>query len=471
MVEIGRRPSGSSVADRAIVAAGDVSGILAHGDVTIMAAVAGTLHLLVIDPHGRYPGLIAVAVFTDVRSLDMVGILTCRRGAVVTTGTAGGHAGVIEIRRYPARGGMTNIAIVARGNMVGPHTDGDGAIVTTGTGTHHIRVIHANDGHPFCIAVAILASIVGRNMLGVFARRRSAVMTAGTVAAHQRVIEGGRHPAIDGMASLTIITALDMLRMLANGNVAVMTAVAGTHDLTVIDPDRRYPVRGAMAILAQIAGPDVVGILTCCRGTVVATGTVIGHIGVVEIRRYPARRGVTGKTVIRCLQMIRTLADSGVAVMTTAASTGHVGVIDPGHGNPTGDGVTILAAVVGRHVFGVLTAGLSSVMTTDAVTRDAGVIIGCRRPACRGVAVGADIATGDMVRSLALRHGTVVAARTGTEDLGMIDLGRWNPLRVAMAILTDVAASNVGIVLAGGRRSVMAGRTVRRHVSVIEIGR
>lgn len=66
MYEIGRRPRRSIVAGFTVVATRDMSLSLAGYDGTIVAAVACTENLIVIDSHDRLPIRIAVATLTHV---------------------------------------------------------------------------------------------------------------------------------------------------------------------------------------------------------------------------------------------------------------------------------------------------------------------------------------------------------------------------------------------------------------------
>jgi len=53
----------------------------------------------------------------------------------------------------------------------------------------------------------------------------------------------------------------------------------------------------------------------------------------------------------------------------------------------------------------------------------------------------------------------------------VIDVGRWYPANVAVAGLTNVAGTDVVLVLAGGIGAVVAGRAVSSDTSMIKVRR
>lgn len=71
-----------------------------------------------------------------------------------------------------------------------------------------------------------------------------------------------------------------------------------------------------MAVLANIAGRNVVGIFADRIGSIVATRTIVRNIGVIEIRRNPASRRVTVVTGVAAGDVALILAGSNRAVVT-----------------------------------------------------------------------------------------------------------------------------------------------------------
>jgi len=82
-----------------VVAAGDVSWVLARCYDTIMTGTASTDYLRVVHGESRHPDVRIMAVFTDIRRQNMCLVLAGRLNTVVTTDTISGDAYVIEVRR------------------------------------------------------------------------------------------------------------------------------------------------------------------------------------------------------------------------------------------------------------------------------------------------------------------------------------------------------------------------------------
>ena len=64
-----------------------------------------------------------------------------------------------------------------------------------------------------------------------------------------------------------------------------------------------------MAVFADIAGRYVINGFAGCIGTVVATHAVTGDRCMIEVRRYPAKRGVTTIAIIAARDVRRVFAD------------------------------------------------------------------------------------------------------------------------------------------------------------------
>lgn len=82
-----------------------------------------------------------------------------RLNAVVAADTVAGDVDVIEIRRQPASGRMTVVAIGAARNMIGIFANGGNAVVTRSTGANDLHVINGKDGLEGAGAMAVLADV------------------------------------------------------------------------------------------------------------------------------------------------------------------------------------------------------------------------------------------------------------------------------------------------------------------------
>lgn len=117
MIEIRRYPGISCVAAIAIVAAGYVRWVFSNRDRIVVTGVTGTQDLCVIHHQSRLPERCAVAIFTDIRRLDVVQILTGRIVAIVTATATANDIGMIENCWHPCIGSMAIIAVVATREM------------------------------------------------------------------------------------------------------------------------------------------------------------------------------------------------------------------------------------------------------------------------------------------------------------------------------------------------------------------
>jgi hypothetical protein len=66
---------------------------------TVVAAIAGPLHLSMINTGNRHPCRITVALLADIGGQDVLSMLTGCGGSVVTAGAVGSHIGMVEVRR------------------------------------------------------------------------------------------------------------------------------------------------------------------------------------------------------------------------------------------------------------------------------------------------------------------------------------------------------------------------------------
>ena len=92
------------------------------------------------------------------------------------------------------------------------------------------------------------------------------------------------------MAIVAGIAACDMCWMFACRNDAIMTAVAGTDDLRVVNGEDRRKYVGVVAVLANITGLDVCQVLADGIDTVVAVNTLARDVQMVKSGWQPAYR-------------------------------------------------------------------------------------------------------------------------------------------------------------------------------------
>ena len=112
-----------------LVPAGDMVWALAGRNSAVMTGKATSKHLGMINSGCRYPCGCPVTVFTDIRALDVSGMLARRCRTIMATHTISSHTAVIEPGRTPVIRGMTVVALVATGDMVWALAGRNGAIV------------------------------------------------------------------------------------------------------------------------------------------------------------------------------------------------------------------------------------------------------------------------------------------------------------------------------------------------------
>jgi hypothetical protein len=135
--------------------------------------------------------------------------------------------------------------------------------------------------------VTIITGIARRNMIGIFADRIVAIVTAEAIAAEISMVKICRQPGRSGVAIVTIVATCNVRRVLSVRDCSVMTRRARADDLGVINPVGRRPERNVMAILANIGRQDMIDIFASCVRTVVAAEAISSEIGMVKIRGHP----------------------------------------------------------------------------------------------------------------------------------------------------------------------------------------
>lgn len=201
------------------------------------------------------------------------GFAGCIRAVVATT-AIGRDVRVVEVRRNPAKRGVTTIAIIATGNMRGVFTNREYIVMTRFAGADDLRVIHPLYGLPHCRDVAVFAHVGGLNVAQAFAGRVRTVMASTAAADNIGMVENRRKPAVGGMAVVTIVTAGKVCRGLAAGNDIVVAGNASTDDLRVIYCNGWLPERRAVTVLTGIGRLNMRHASAACFVAVMAIKTV-----------------------------------------------------------------------------------------------------------------------------------------------------------------------------------------------------
>lgn len=164
------------------IVADDMIRCLTLGDRTVVAAVADAHDIPVINLGYRHPFRIAMAVFTQIGGLDMIGVLARRRGAVMAAVAVVRGDRVIEIGRYPSAARMTTRAVIAARDVGIVLALCDSAVVAAIAGALNLVVIDADHGSPIRGTVACLAHVAGLDVICALASGCNTVMAAGTTA-------------------------------------------------------------------------------------------------------------------------------------------------------------------------------------------------------------------------------------------------------------------------------------------------
>ena len=196
---------------------------------------------------------------------------------------------------------------------------------------------------------------------------------------------------------------------------------------------------------------------------------LVWQAAVPVIHGRPCIGHVAESAVLRRVEMARILARGLHAVVTGGTRAQYLAVVNRRHRRPDCRVVAVLTDIGRLHVRRALTDCVRAVVAVHTIAGDAAVIEIGRYPGDRRVAIVAVIATGNMRCILAGRSIAIVARRTGTDDLRVIDrIGRHPGIRF-VAILTDIRCLDVSRGFAGCIRAIVTVDAITRNVDVIEI--
>jgi len=198
------------------------------------------------------------------------------------------QTGVTVIRWDPGGGAMAQATVLRCIKVSRVHPGSRSAIVARRARAQDLGVINGSNGRPDICAMAIFADIGRLRVQRTLAGRVCSVMAADTVVNDIRVVEICRQPGDGSVAVIAIIAAGDMRRVFADGYHTVMTRAAGPNYLGVVDCKGRNPGVWCMAIFADDAGENMVGILVRCVRAVVAARTIACDVDVVKVCGQPA---------------------------------------------------------------------------------------------------------------------------------------------------------------------------------------
>lgn len=233
----------------------------------------------------------------------------------------------------------------------------------------------------YVCVVAILANIACLDMRRILPSRFDPVMTVDAVANYVHVIEVRGQPAGGGMAVVAGIATRNVVGGLSGSSKAIVAGAACAGHLCMVDRVDRREIIGVMAVLADVRGCYVRGVLASGISAVMAAAATADDIGVVEVGWYPPGRRVAVIAIIAGIEVGRVLAGCRHAVMTGAAGADNLSMVDRKYGSENVGVVTVLAHIGGLNMSRIFTGGFHAVVATRTVTADIHVVEVGRQPA------------------------------------------------------------------------------------------
>ena len=124
------------------------------------------------------------------------------------------------------------------------------------------------------------------------------------------------NPGGGAMAQATVLRRIEVPRILAGSRSAIVAGRARAQDLGVINGNDRRPDICAVAIFADVGRLWVQWPLAGRVCSVMAAGTIVDNIGMIEIRWQPGDSGMAVIAIVAAGDMRWVFANSYHAVMT-----------------------------------------------------------------------------------------------------------------------------------------------------------
>ncbi len=125
-----------------------------------------------------------------------------------------------------------------------------------------------------------------------------------------------RNPGNRAMAKATVLRRIEVARILAGSRSAIVAGCARAQDLGVINGNDGRPDICAVAIFADVGRLWVQWPLAGRVCSVMAAGTIVDNIGMIEIRWQPGDSGMAVIAIVAAGDMRWVFANSYHAVMT-----------------------------------------------------------------------------------------------------------------------------------------------------------
>ena len=189
VIKVRGEPAGSGMAVIAIVATGDVRGMLAGGRDAVVARAAGANDLCVIYREYWSKNISRMAVLTHIAGLDMRDRFAGCLDTIVAAEAVINDADVVEVSGPPGIGRVAVITGIAAVDMCGVLAGGRDAVVARAAGTDDLGMVNGKNGPKHVGVVAVLADVCGLNVRRALAGCLDTVVAINTVAGNVYMIE------------------------------------------------------------------------------------------------------------------------------------------------------------------------------------------------------------------------------------------------------------------------------------------
>jgi len=249
------------VAVVAIVTTGDVGWVLASRRKAIMTGAAATDDLGMVYSVCRSPDVVVVTVLADVAGLNVGYSLAGGFHAVVAAEAVTDDACVVEVGGPPGIRRMAVITGIATVDMRRVLARCRNAVMAGAAGAEDLCVVDGKYRREHVGVVAVLADVRRGYVRRGLARCFHPVMAVDAIADNIHVIEIRRQPSSRCMTVVAGIATRNVVRVLPRRRESIMTRSAGTGYLRMVDCIRGRERGRIVAVLADVRGRDVSGIL------------------------------------------------------------------------------------------------------------------------------------------------------------------------------------------------------------------
>ena len=136
-----------------------------------------------------------------------------------------------------------------------------------------------------------------------------------------------------------------------------------------------------MAILADLCCQSMAGVFASSISAVVTTEAVARYVCMIKIRWPPCHGRMAVIAIISTSNVCWMFANCDISVVTGHTGTNHLRVIHNYIGLKERCVVTIFTNITGRYVILPFTGCIRSVVASDTIVGNAGVVKRCRDPA------------------------------------------------------------------------------------------